>query len=142
MKRSELLEKLFEDIACIGRQIMPFPPSQVEKKLPTRAQLSILFFIFHNGPQNIKEVAHRFGMTPSAITQIVNTLEKEKLLDRTPDTTDKRKICVSLTTQGKKKLEEVKKIRMMSFKKVFDSLSEKELLQLRSIYSKILETLK
>lgn len=141
MKRTALLEELFEDIACIGRQVMPFVPPKSSGKIPTRAQIGILFCVLHIGPQSVKELAHRLGMTPSAITQMVNGLVEEGLLIRKEDREDRRKICVTLTPKGKKKLNTMKQARMQSFTQVFKTLSDADLLQLKNIYSKIIAQL-
>ena len=141
MKRNALLEELFESVACIGRQITPYSTSKTTKKLPTRAQICILFSLLYGGPQSVKELAHRLGMTPSAITQMVDGLVEQGLLIRKEDTKDRRKTCVILTKKGQKKLEGIRKDRMESFTKLFETLSDSDLLQLKNIYSKIIAQL-
>lgn len=143
MNRQGLLEDLFGDIACIGRRVIPFASSKKSSsKSPTRAQLGILFCVFYSGPHTIKELSERFGMTPSAITQIVNSLVDDGLLSRQEDEKDRRKLHISLTLKGKKKIESIKKSRMKSFAQMFQSLSDSDLVNLKNIYSKIIPHLK
>lgn len=107
--------------------------------MPTRSQLCIMMILAQDGNRSIKELAKQFSMTSSAATQIVNGLVKEKLLARQIDKKDRRKISISLTEAGKKRLLEAKKMRMKVMTKYFDPLNDKELDQLQKILEKIVE---
>lgn len=78
-------------------------------------------------------------MSSSAATQIVDGLVREKVLMRQVDKKDRRKISISLTATGKKKLLQAKKLRAKAMAKYFDPLNDKELAQLQKLLEKIVE---
>ncbi len=104
----------------------------------TRAQLGILMAIAHDGPQSIKELAQHFMMSSSAATQMVHALVTAKLLTRAEDAYDRRRICVALTPEGKKRLAKAKAHHTAWFADLLSVLSDQELSQLQKIQQKII----
>src|SRR4051812_8121358 len=132
MKREDLLQSFFKSMDSMARiGVMHQKDEHRPKNLPPHAQMGLLFMISHQGPQSIKELSQRFGMTSSAATQLVNSLVKSGLLERKEDGADRRKIAVALTSNGKKKLEEAKAYRMKKISRMFESLTDSELEQLQ-----------
>ena len=109
------------------------------KDLPPHGQMGVLFVVSHQGPISIKDISQRFGMTSSAATQLVTSLVKAGLLARKEDDSDRRKVGIILTAQGKKILEKAKEHRMNKMSKMFATLSDTELEQLGKIQAKIVE---
>jgi len=60
---------------------------------------------------------------------------------RKEDKEDRRKLNLTLTALGKKKLEEAKKERFAGLKKLFEPLDDQELMQLKKLQSKIIANL-
>lgn len=111
------------------------------KGLPTHAEVRFLIMIAHSGPQGIKELAEKFCMTPSAATQFVNHLVKNDFVARKEDETDRRKICIDLTTKGKKIIKKAKEQHLAALTKILTPLTDAELMQLRNIQQKIIKNL-
>lgn len=138
MHRQKLMSDIFENICSLARIIHTRDAHSLPSGMPTQSQIRILFMISHQGPQNVKQIAKRFEFTPSAATQLINNLVKDKLLTRKEDALDRRKIYIDLTNKGKKILKQAHKLHFEKIKKMFKPLSDKELIQLKNIYSKII----
>ena len=140
MNREEVVTELFESMSKM-RHVFAHAHGKHEKDLPTRAQLCILLVIAHHGPQGLKELAERMHMTPSAANQLADALVQEGMVAREEDASDRRKIILSLTKDGQKRLEKAKKQRLASMKTLLEALDDKELMQLRDLQRKILARL-
>jgi len=138
MDRQEIITDIFESISYLGKKMFLRGPGPLAPGLPPRAQMGILFLVAHDGAQNIKQIAEKFDITPSAATQLVNHLVESGLLARKEDEKDHRKICIVLSEKGQKKIEEAKKIRLEKITKMFQALNNEELMELKKIYSKII----
>ena len=133
---------MFEEMASMQRLMMhSFVETKPRKKAPTHAQMWAMVIIMQAGKNriHIKDLAGHLRMTSSAVTQLVDGLVKEKLLLRTADLADRRKIGVSLTAQGRKELEEAKRQKFITISKLFESLSDNEIEQLYTIQQKIID---
>jgi DNA-binding MarR family transcriptional regulator len=142
MKRTELITAITEGMACMRRSAMSQPAASAgDKNCPTRAQVGVLFMLAHDGPQTTKDLAARLAMTSSAVTQLVDGLVRDKSIARKEDKDDRRRIQLSLTDNGKKRLAEAKKQHVTVFTRLFNGLSDEELVQLHKIQQKIIANL-
>jgi DNA-binding MarR family transcriptional regulator len=122
------------DVGC-GRVPRPI----LHAGVPTKAQAGLLFLIAHEDAPTTKALAERIGTTPSAVTQLIDGLIKERLVIRTEDETDRRKVRLSLSDEGKRRLKEMKKIHLEAITKLSSTLSESELDQLHLLLKKMVE---
>ena len=141
MKREEIIAGILEDMGAMRRFLTP-SPELIPLRMPTRAQIEIMLILAHEGTQSIKQLAQKLCMSSSAATQVVNALVQDKLLARKEDAYDRRKICVTLTLIGKKRLEEAKKCRLTLMTKLYESLNLQELSTLMRLQKKILTNFK
>jgi len=143
MKREEILTAIFEDMRMMHR--LHASPHSSEKKelkgMPTRSQMGIMMILSQGEVKTVKELAETFCMSSSAATQLVEGLVQAKLMARKEDKEDRRKLNLTLTALGKKKLEEAKKERFAGLKKLFEPLDDQELMQLKKLQSKIIANL-
>ena len=58
-------------------------------------------------PLVIQDLALRSGVTAACITRSCDALANKKLIQRTRDKADKRRVFISLTPQGKRLLEKM-----------------------------------
>lgn len=142
MDKTSIIQKLLTHVDTLGRQAASRRFTPTPKGMPTHAQIGILFVVLHYGPQSIKDIATKFGMTPSAVTQLVNPLVTDHLLERTEDVHDRRKICVALSPKGKSKMEAIKKARYTTMTTILEPLNTQELIQLEHILEKIVNQTK
>lgn len=54
-----------------------------------------------------KELAHATGLTPAAVTTVLDRLEAAKLARRRHDENDRRRVLMELTAAGRKKIDEI-----------------------------------
>lgn len=140
MDRNELIQRFFTSMDSMTRIGAMSPRGgPMPKNMPSHAQLSVLFVVAHRGTQTTKDLAQHFGMTSSAVTQLVNGLVKDKLLERKEDKNDRRKMHIALTKKGNGVLERARAYRMQKMKESFTPLSDKEIEQLLKIQIKIVE---
>jgi DNA-binding MarR family transcriptional regulator len=138
MDRHILIQGLLRNMDALGRAAMG-RHAEHAPNTPTHAQIGVMFIISYQGPQSIKQLAARFGMTSSAATQLVNGLVKEGFCTRQEDSNDRRRICVTLTQKGKRTIEQAKKKRLEMIESFLQPLNDSELLQLQKIHQKIVE---
>ena len=68
-------------------------------------QASVLGRLDREGPQYIGELAAAERVRPQSMSQALDELEAEKLIERCPDATDGRRTRIALTAQGRAALE-------------------------------------
>lgn len=61
------------------------------------ARLQLLNELHCNGPRKMADLADTLGVTPRAVTTLVDALEGEDLVKRTPHPTDRRVTMVEIT---------------------------------------------
>ena len=99
------------------------------------------FYILHQLEQKEKctvgELAESMGVKPSAITAMVDRLDKHDFVARDRDDEDRRVVYISLRDSGKKILQVAKQNRREQLNKMFSHLSEDELQHFVSIFEKL-----
>jgi DNA-binding MarR family transcriptional regulator len=80
------------------------------------------------------DIAPLLGMESTSLSRIIKTLEKEKMIIRKNDKTDKRKVKIILTEKGKKNKELAKQIVRNFNASIEDKIGKKNL----SLFSKIM----
>lgn len=94
---------------------------------------------------SISEVQDGLHITKSAISQMMNSLEKKGFIQRKIDTEDRRKIVVTLTKAGKDILKETKESANQNLDKIISNLGDdntKQFIELLNQVSDIAEELK
>jgi DNA-binding MarR family transcriptional regulator len=92
----------------------------------TIAQSFILFSLLANDGLNPKTMAEQLEIDGSAITGLLDRLEKEGLVERRQDPADRRAFCVFLTKKGRRKAEDVLPAAMEVNKRLKASLGKGE----------------
>ncbi len=140
MQRYQNIASFLENISVL-KQLMRRVHKTDAKHTITPAQVGILFTVHQEGPQSIKTLSTVLGLSSSAVTQLVDSLVDEKLLTRTEDKVDRRKISVTLTPRGKKKLLAAKKLHLATLTKLLAVLSDREVQELCRLQQKIIVSL-
>jgi DNA-binding MarR family transcriptional regulator len=135
-QREKLIEDIFQGLSAMRRAFFARGEHVSLKSGPTHAQLGIMSMLSHEA-LGVKDLALRFGMTSSAVTQFITNLSKQGYIVKTPDKTDRRKTCLRLTKKGERVLLKSKEERLKLFRDRLSRLSDEELLQLKKIQEKI-----
>ncbi len=140
MHRNEILPLFLENMSVLKRLMRPAKQNGSHSGI-TPAQIGIMLTLWHEGPKSIKELSELLCMSSSAATQLVDGLVRERLLERTEDPLDRRKISVALTARGKKKLAAARKNHLALIAKLFKPLSDTEVRELYRLQQKIISHL-
>jgi DNA-binding MarR family transcriptional regulator len=89
------------------------------------------------GPARPSVLAAEFGFAPRTITELVDTLERDGLVTRQPDRTDRRALLVALTSEGEAALTVGRAARARLMKQVFGALGPDD----RATMARLLQTL-
>ena len=71
----------------------------------------------------VNHLAETANTTPGAVTQIVDGLIAKGFLERQKDETDKRKVFVQFSTEGKEKYNRMKEKHMQFLQSLFEVLT-------------------
>jgi DNA-binding MarR family transcriptional regulator len=64
------------------------------------AQMHTIEMVGHSGSLRMKELAKKMGVTTGTLTVMIDRLEQQGLLQRTPHETDRRSYLIALTEKG------------------------------------------
>ena len=92
----------------------------------TPSQLILMEMIAKSGAAAPSALAKEISLSQATMTALIDKLETRKLLRRTPDANDKRRVIVELTEEGAATLESAPSILQQRFERGFDKLEEWE----------------
>jgi DNA-binding MarR family transcriptional regulator len=87
-------------------------------------RLSALSVVVFAGPISMGELAAAEQVRPPTMTRLVQGLEAERLVERSPDPTDGRQVLVSATGRGRRLLEQARRRRVDALAGRLAALSE------------------
>ena len=109
----------------------------------TRLHFAIMG-ILHHGSMNVTELAKMLAIPKSQMTLLIDQLVKLDIVERFPDTEDRRVINLALTNHGKALLDDMKQKIKKNIKETLSGLTPEELAEmsraleaLRTIISKL-----
>lgn len=92
----------------------------------TTSQLLVLQLLETQGEMTIGTLASQVNLNQATMTLLVDRLQKNGLVDRQRGQVDRRQVFVSLTTTGRKKLEQAPRLLQSVFLENFSKLAEWE----------------
>ncbi len=107
----------------------------------TPEQWGVLNRLWENEGIHQSALAERAAKDRPNITRILNLLEKNGFIFRTPDGEDKRRLNVYLTEEGKALKQKLIPIVIGFLQKCFEGLTQEEVQDLRRIHEHILKNL-
>ncbi len=93
----------------------------------TPGQLAILFLLKGKNRQSMTDLSQGLEIDNSAMTRLIDRLEKNGLVERNNSTNDRREYHIIITEAGILETERVKKVIVAINKKIEDEFSLKEL---------------
>lgn len=127
MQRSKLIAELFDTMDIAKRSMHGHMQTIVEGHAISRTQLELLFSIYHLQPTTAKQLAQKLHLTPGAISQLVDELMEQALIQREVDPSDRRRQVISLSSEGTTVVKTFEKRRHDVMNKVIENLSDAEL---------------
>ncbi|QRF31058.1 MarR family winged helix-turn-helix transcriptional regulator [Bacillus safensis] len=103
----------------------------------TDKQHIVLNFIEQKGGSSPIQIAQQLGITQSAVSQLLNTLEKKEWIRRSINLNNRRELHVELSEKAKTYLENMRKVELAIIEKYYSALTFDEINTLTSIYEKL-----
>ena len=101
------------------------------------ARAKLLMHIARIGPQRSIDLAESFGYAPRTVTETIDGLERDGLVQRSPDPGDRRAKRISLTEAGRAAAAATGQSRMNYIGDVFGALSTTECAEIVRLVGKL-----
>lgn len=108
----------------------------------TMTQAGILFLLKHKDMRTMSELGEVFDIDNSAVTRLVDRLEKNGIVERQTAPGDRRAYLVHMTPKGRDSLEKAKKIIMSVNEDLRKGFTSEEVEAYKKILRSILERFK
>lgn len=138
---SQFSEELIQTIPYIvrlSRFILSRHADALTQGKITIPQYLVLDMLNAMGTLKMKEIARGLRISLPAATGLIDRLVNMRMVRRVYDPNDRRVIFVTLTSEGKKTIEQVKLARKKMIQGIFGGLTDKE----RKVYLRIMRKLK
>lgn len=104
----------------------------------TQPQMFLLYFLSREEKCKLSQLAEKLEVKPSAITVMIDRLEKPGYVRRIQDTEDRRAIWVEITEAGQAILKQAIQERNEILGKYLSRLSQEEIVQLAGMLEKMM----
>ncbi|MNI23381.1 transcriptional repressor MprA [compost metagenome] len=102
-------------------------------------RLRLMSLVLETGKIRMNELAARLGITARTVTDFVDGLEKENLLVRIPDPTDRRATLIQLTELAQANISQILAIQAEIAEKLVENLSIEQRKQLLDLLFLLIE---
>ncbi len=85
------------------------------------------------------DIAHRFHVSPSAVSQFLKNLEEKGYITRTRSAGDSRSVRIALTERGEQLSEKIRRERTQGFAEMVEAVGLDEMVQFVATLEKICE---
>ncbi len=93
----------------------------------SHAQLQVLMLVECSSPISQRELAQSLNLTQAAVSRLTDTLLRKKLINRVEDPENRRTNKVTLTPEGQSMIEDAFSLISELEKKLYDSISPRDL---------------
>ena len=108
------------------------------KNYPINAtEFSVMEFLYSKGEKSIQEIRDRILLASSSATYVVDNLERKEYVRRIVNQNDRRVTYIKLTEAGKDLINDIFPTHKKNTKKIFNDLTNGELITLKEILKKI-----
>jgi DNA-binding MarR family transcriptional regulator len=144
----ELFDSLHVDVSAVealaslrlaGRSMHLLQERWGAKHGLSEGRLGVLFRLFRCGDMPLGELADDLVMTPRNITGLVDHLERDGLVERVPDTEDRRSVRARLTEAGRERIDGIWKEGLEHQYEMVAGMSKDDLAQLRHMCLQLVE---
>jgi DNA-binding MarR family transcriptional regulator len=105
------------------------------------ARTKLLLFLDKRGAARAADIAEFFDNAPRTVTEAIDGLERDGLVQRTPDARDRRVKQVSITEEGRRVIGETEPLRQELIESIFGVLSDDERKSLGAMMGRMIEAL-
>lgn len=77
----------------------------------TGAAQRLIYYLMENGPMRLSELARRTETDPGILTKQVNAIERQGIVERKPDPTDRRAALVQMSPKGRRVAQRLREVQ-------------------------------
>jgi len=135
--REELLRSLVDAMGTVWRSMHSGSGFRFGRATVGLPHVRILIYL-DGRPEGVaaKDLAERLGVTAGAITQVIDALVEKGLVARQEDPGDRRSLRIGLTEYARNNMDDFKRDYISSISRVFDPLTDEDLLNVITILEK------
>lgn len=123
-----------------GRSLMLLQERWAEQHNLSSGRLGVMFRLMRCGDTALGDLAEGLDSTPRNITGLVDHLERDGLVERVPDTVDRRSVRARLTEKGRTTIAGIWKEGMAHQYALASGLSKDDLAELRHLCLTLVES--
>ena len=131
------IEKLSSILIELYEKMSSWEHAVVKESGLTPAQMHAIEILGHQESLRMKDLAQKLGVTTGTLTVMIDRLEQNGLLLRTPHKKDRRSIMIVLTKKGQRYFEEHHKLHLELTREITSSLTEDEAKQFYAYIEKL-----
>lgn len=137
--RDDIMQAALSASEAMQKQMHAYFMQCITEKTQERpgAHLGALHLIKLHGPLSSRKLGEILHITPGAVTQFVNSLVEEGLVERTPSLEDRRVINLAVTEAGEEKIKRLHAFKRQVFRELYTVLSDEELTNYLAIQQKM-----
>lgn len=113
-----------------------FASSRVERVKP--AYLCVLMTLWQDDGLKVIELSKKAGLEPSTMTGLLDRMERDELVERTPDPDDRRVLRIHLTETGRQVRDAVLKVVDRVLTGVFAGILEDDISKTKKVLRQVL----
>jgi DNA-binding MarR family transcriptional regulator len=113
-----------------------FANAGVEQVKP--AYLCVLMSLWQEDGLKVVELSKRVGLEPSTMTGLLDRMERDDLVTRTPDSNDRRVLRIYLTQTGRQVRDPILKVVDRVLAEVFAGISEDDISHTKNLLRHVL----
>jgi DNA-binding MarR family transcriptional regulator len=132
----EAAERIIQNIYPLLYFALPRAPSRLSPTRLNERQISILCLL-EQGSLTVGEIGDRIHLALSPTSKMITNLENKGLVKTSRSSSDKRRVDVEVTGEGKERFNAEKEKRKKWFEKILSELSDGERIQLVLLLEKI-----
>jgi DNA-binding MarR family transcriptional regulator len=123
-----------------GRSLHQLHERWAEKHGLSEGRLGVMFRLYRGGACALGDLAGELDTTPRNVTGLVDHLERDGLVERIPDTEDRRSVRARLTPAGKERIEGIWKEGIEHQFEMVRGMTKEDLAQLRHLCLLLVES--
>lgn len=137
MDQQEVFAEVEKDLRYISGIIKQKGREILSNYTITPPQFVALQWLFEDGDMTIGELSNKMFLACSTTTDLVDRMEKNNLVVRVKDSSDRRVVRIHLLEEGTRIIDEVIKKRQLYLKDVLKNFSDDEVFQMKNCLIKL-----
>ncbi|MEH7545033.1 MarR family transcriptional regulator [Bacillus sp. AFS076308] len=133
----DMIANIEKDLRYISGIIKQKGREMLSQYKITPPQFVALQWLFEDGDMTIGELSNKMYLACSTTTDLVDRMEKNVLVERVKDPSDRRVVRIHLLEEGKRIIDEVIKKRQAYLEEMLKNYTMEQILLLQSSLSKL-----